>query len=211
MDWVESGEWAAAEGVLLRLSSQGELNPLPLADALAYVQLQQGQYAQCLATLQPVLEHPERTFWLVHKAGDASRGLGELAVAIAFYRQALAEGSDSFLTYRNLLQVLSLESNAAALEALADWFKDHRGDEAAPWLKGAREAAATSLDLELAAWLDQRGLADAPLQRRLLQERLYGLDPSVLNAFEAAAPDCVGADVWQQALAQRLRRLQFAP
>ena len=198
---LEEADWIAAEGWLLR--ARAELGPeeLDVADALAYALLMQGDYSGCTQVLQPVLEHPQRSFWIWHKYADALRGLHQLPPAAQAYRRALQEGSTSALTARNLLQVLHQQDAALALAELEQW------PDPLPQLlvEGAQQAAARIAGLELAAWLQQRGLATAALQRRLIEQELYALR---CPAWLADAPAQAG---WLPALQTRLQQLGVIP
>ena len=195
---MERGDWAAAEGWLLKARAlAGPLDPV-VGDALGYVLLMQGEFRATLAVLEPLLAHPNRSFWIAHKVGDAHRALHHGMVAVDFYRQALAEGSTSPLTARNLLQVLYGEDPALALAELDLWPEPL----AEPRLDGVRQAALEVPGWELAAWLETRGLATAALLQRLAVQRLYVLEPQGL------APQ--GSSAWAVALRQRLQRLGLA-
>ena len=182
---------------------------LAVADALAYALLMQGDYGGCARVLQPVLAHPQRSFWIQHKAGDAQRGLHQPDAAVTHYRQALAEGSTSPLTARNLLQVLHGQDPKQALAELESWPQPLSGSR----LEGAQAAAALVAGLELVIWLQGRGLATPALQRRLLEQKLYGLEPLASDdlaqalALEPLDPD----QAWCGALAWRLQQLRLIP
>jgi hypothetical protein len=196
--FVERGDWAAAEGWLLKARALvGPLDP-EVGDALGYVLLMQGEFRATLAVLEPLLQQPGCSFWIAHKLGDAHRALHHGLEAVGYYRQALAQGSSSALTARNLLQVLHAEDPALALAELEGW------PEPLPEarLEGARQAALQVPGLELAAWLEARGLATAELLQRLAVQRLYGLEPQGL--------ELQGDDAWAEALQQRLQRLGLA-
>ena len=109
-------------------------------DTLAYVLLMQGDYRGCMAVLLPWRQDPGRSFWLEHKLGDAHRGLHQLAEAVACYRRSLAEGSDSPLTCRNLLQVLDGQDPDLAVAELQRWTRALQPPSPAAW-EGARQAA----------------------------------------------------------------------
>jgi len=175
-----------------------------VADALAYALLMQGDYSGCAQVLEPVLHHPQRSFWIQHKAGDARRGLHQPEAAAAHYRQALAEGSTSAITARNLLQVLHGLAPEQALAELEAWPQPL----APALLEGAQAAAALVAGLQLVEWLEARGWATPALQRRLLEQKLYGLQP-VQVVSRNSAPD---ADQrWCAALQERLRQLALNP
>lgn len=186
---------------------------LAVADALAYALLMQGDYRGCAQVLEPVLAHPQRNFWIQHKAGDAQRGLHQPDQAIQHYRQALAEGSTSPLTARNLLQVLHGQEPGLALVELQGWRQPLSGAQ----LEGAQAAAALVAGLELVIWLQERGLATPALQRRLLEQKLYGLeqpcstDLAVVLALVPAAGDLDPDHAWCGALTWRLQQLQLSP
>jgi hypothetical protein len=168
---LEGGDWPAAEGWLLQARGDLGADDLAVADALAYALLMQGDYRGCALALEPVLEHPDRSFWIWHKQGDALRGLHQLPAAAAAYRRALAEGSTSPITARNLLQVLHEQSPEKALAEL----ERSPLPLATALVEGAQQAAALTAGLELAAWLQQRGLATPALERRLTEQELYSL------------------------------------
>ena len=195
---LETGDWAAAEGWLLQARLQLGPQELAVADALAYALLMQGDYQGCALVLKPVLEHPQRSFWIWHKYGDALRGLHQLAPAAEAYRRALVEGSSSAITARNLLQVLHEQAPDLALTELEHWAMP-----LAPGLaEGAQQAAGLTAGLELAAWLQHRGLATEVLERRLTEQELYGLRwPEWLTA-----PSGTGS-AWLAALAARAVQL----
>lgn len=198
---LESADWSVAEGLLLQ--ARVELGPeeLPVADALAYALLMQGDYRGCAQALLPVLEHPDRSFWIWHKYADALRGLHQLPTAAEAYRRALAEGSSSPLTARNLLQVLHEQGPQLALAELEGWPEPM----AAPLVDGAQQAAALTAGLELAAWLQERGLATAALQRRLTEQQLYDL---CLPPWLVEEPHT--ASDWLLVLRKRVQQLGLA-
>ena len=200
---MQAGDWPAAEGALLQVRELNGPEDLAVADALAYALLMQGDYSGCAQVLEPVLLHPQRSFWIQHKAGDARRGLHQPDAAAAHYRQALAEGSTSALTARNLLQVLHGLAPEQALVELERWPQPL----APALLEGAQAAAALVAGLELVQWLQARNLATPALQRRLLEQQLYGLEAVVLGAAPAteASPDADQA--WCAALGDRLQQL----
>ena len=211
LQYLNGGDWAAAEGALLQLRQAAGDEDVALADALAYALLMQGDYAACAAVLEPVLVHPQRSFWIAHKYGDALRGLHQPAAAALYYRQALAEGSTSALTARNLLQVLHELDPDQALVELESWPQPLAGVR----LEGAQLAAALVAGLELVGWLQERGLATPALQRRLLEQRLYGLEfgweqlPTALTAADKGV--CDPDQAWCAALGWRLEQLGLNP
>ena len=211
LQYLNAGDWAAAEGVLLQLRQAAGDEDVALADALAYALLMQGDYAACAAVLEPVLVHPQRSFWIAHKYGDALRGLHQPEAAAQVYRQALAEGSTSALTARNLLQVLHELDPDQALVELEGWPQPL----AAARLEGAQLAAALVAGLELVGWLQRRGLATPALQRRLLEQRLYGLEPCWEQLATGVTPaEKTASDpdqAWCVALRWRLEQLCLKP
>ena len=203
LEFIASADWCAAEGCLLRARAaraSGGVVDLELTDALAYVLLMQGEFQAVLTVLTPVLDAPGRSFWIHHKQADAFRGLHQAAAAVRHYRQALIDGSDSPLTSRNLLQVLHGEDPALALAELERWLP-----LPGPRLEGAREAAMLVAGLELAHWLQARGLANPALQRRLAEQQLYHLQPVQKGWFTTSGGD--GDAAWLAGLQRRLQGL----
>ena len=198
---LEGGDWPEAEGWLLQARAELGAADLAVADALAYALLMQGDYRGCALALEPVLEHPGRSFWIWHKQGDALRGLHQLPAAAAAYRRALAEGSTSPITARNLLQVLHELGPEQSLAELERWPQPL----ATALLEGVQQAAALTAGLELAAWLQWQGLATPALERRLTEQELYALRwPDWLRQEpEAGSP-------WLVALQARVQELGLA-
>ena len=195
---LEAADWPAAEGWLLKARAELGSRELPVADALAYALLMQGDYRGCSQALLPVLEHPGRSFWIWHKYADSLRGLHQLQSAAEAYRRALAEGSNRPPTARNLLQVLHEQGPQLALAELEAWPEPM----AEPLVVGAQQAAALTAGPELAAWLQERGLATTALQRRLIEQQLYDLS---LPPWLAEEPH--SASDWFSALRGRLQQL----
>jgi len=204
LEYLQAGDWPAAEGALLQVRQGNGPQDVAVADALAYALLMQGDYSGCAQVLEPVLHHPQRSFWIQHKAGDARRGLHQPEEAVAHYRLALAEGSTSALTARNLLQVLHGLAPEQALAELACWPQPL----APALLEGAQAAAALVAGLELVEWLEARGWATPALQRRLLEQRLYGFEPVGVRELDASDE---ADELWCAALQQRLRQLELNP
>lgn len=199
---IEQRHWPEAEGLLLYLLEHGAIDEISARDALAYVQLEQGDYRSCLATLEPLLGHPDRHFWIAHKAADCWRGLGASDLAVLLYEQAISEGSDSFLTFRNLLQVLD---ECAVEERLVRWFARFGSGSEAAWVLGAQAAAMQVPHWRIGSWLVEHGLADAAVRHRHLQHQIYELN---FNRLELLA-DC--SDPLGRSLLERLRRFQLTP
>lgn len=203
---VADSAWSEAEGLLLRFIQLISNAPVEVWDTLAYTLLMQGDYQGCLNVLAPWHEHPGRSFWLHHKQGDALRGLNQLEPAVEAYRRSLQDGSDSPLTWRNLLQCLDQLDPKRAVAELETWL-GRTGVLPAPGWEGTRDAALLVPGLELAQWLWCSGEADAACRRRLVEHALYALDlPGALAVLESG-----GLSPWEQALAVRLRGLEITP
>lgn len=200
---LEAADWAAAEGRLLHLRQKLGAQQPAVADALAYALLMQGDFEGCAAALQPVLDHPQRSFWVAHKYADVLRGLHAPEAAAQYF---LHEGSTRPLTARNLLEVLHELEPQRALDELSSWPLPLSSAQQ----EGAVAAAERVSGLELAAWLQQRGIATTSLQRRLIEEQLLQLSESTslwghpVSASAESEPD----QGWLPALQQRLEHLQ---
>lgn len=209
---VSDSAWEAAEGLLRRFIQLTPRAPVEVWDALAYALLMQGDYRRCWEVLQPWANHPSRHFWVQHKLGDAQRGLNQLAAAEQHYRQSLADGSDSPLTIRNLLQVLDGMDPRRAVHEVQQWPADAAAAPSPVAWEGARQAAVLVPGLALAEQLRRCGQADAACRRRLLDEAAYRLDLTRLAALlQEASATAAGLSAWEGALQQRLRRLQLWP
>lgn len=191
-----SGDWPMADGALRRMLSLKPEAP-ELLDLLAYTLLMQGNFPACETVLRLALARGSQSFWTPHKLGDALRGQQRLEEAVEAYEQALAWGSDSPLTARNLLQVLDGLEPGRALTRLEQWVAPQplAWNDRPPWLVGACDAALASPGLEIAGWLQQRGCPDPEIRRLGLEEAILKLDFS--EALELANP----------ALRQRLERM----
>lgn len=201
---VADSAWSEAEGLLRRFIQLVSAAPVEVWDTLAYTLLMQGDYQACLNVLAPWHEHPGRSFWLHHKQGDALRGLNQLEPAVEAYRRSLRDGSDSPLTWRNLLQCLDGLDPERAVAELDAWREARGALPAAGW-EGARAAALLVPGLELAGWLWRCGEADAACRRRLLEHALYALDmPGALALLEGG-----GLNPWERELAVRLQELEI--
>lgn len=211
-------DWQAAEGLLLRLRQTHRARLMLQIDALlGYTLSMQAAHEEAWLVLEPLLQHPQRTFWVAHLAADCQRGLGELKRAVSLYQQALDDGSDSPLTVRNLVQVLLQLDPQLALRQLRQW--QHEGGLQGGVLEGIQQALDALVTPELDHWLDQQGLAGPLQQRRLLQSALRQLDLEQvrerLARLQTHGPaDGVGdADhhaidhLWLEAAAARLERL----
>ena len=94
--------------------------------------------------------------------------------------------------------------SARALAVRARWTQPFE----AALLEGGEDAAALVAGLELVVWLEARGLATPALQRRLLEQRLYGFEPVVVRQLDASDE---ADQLWCAALQQRLRQLELNP
>ena len=204
---VADSAWEEAEGLLRRFLQLAPGSPIDVWDTLAYVLLMQGDYRSCLASLEPRRRDPSRSFWLEHKLGDAHRGLNQLEAAAVCYRRSLDDGSDSPLTFRNLLQVLdALDPNLSVMELQA-WQQNSQKPAAGAW-EGAREAAVLVPGMELAQQLWISGEADALCRKRLIEKGCYDMDlERVMSLLEAAQESDQGLSGWELALRQRLQDL----
>lgn len=173
--FLDARDWQPAEGLLWQLQHRyGAVTSVWIDQPLGLTLVMQGQAALAWQVLQPWLEHPARNFWVAHLAADALRALSLLRPAAALYRQALADGSNSAITSRNLLQVLWQVEDQEALAQLQHW--QQNGALQGPVLAGIREALAAGQALALDAWCEQAGLATADQRRRLLAAALRRLD-----------------------------------
>lgn len=208
---VADSAWDAAEGLLRRFLSLAPASPVEVWDALGFSLLMQGDYAGCLQVLQPWAEHPGRSFWVHHKLGDALRGLNQLEQAEAHYRRSLLDGSNSSLTWRNLLQVLDGQDPSRAVAELQAWQQEVVPVDGSAW-DGARQAALLVPGLGLALQLQRCGQADADCRRRLLEQACYSLDLERLRRLlQSAAAAPTGMSAWERNLQERLWRLRLLP
>ena len=193
---VEDSAWAQAEGLLRRLIQLVPTASVEVWDVLAYALLMQGDYAACLAVLKPWSSDATRNFWVNHKIGDALRGLNQLDEAVEAYQLSLADGSNTPLTVRNLLQVLDALAPQRCVAQLAEW---HAKGPLLPFvLEGAREAAVLVPGLELAEALFASGDANAPCRRRLLEAACYAFDMrACLRLLEASRRSADGLTEWE--------------
>jgi len=203
---VSDSAWMEAEGLLLRLIQLAPSPPIEVWDTLGYALLMQGDYQGCLKMLTPWQQHPCRSFWVNHKIGDALRGLNDLEAAAAAYRRSLADGSNSPLTWRNLLQCLD---GLSPLRAVAEL---QPGTNVPPeaW-EGARAAALLTPDTTLAEQLWEWGEADAACRRRLLNAAFYALDLAQVQRLLGVIEQQQVMSAWEQQLLERLRQLTVIP
>lgn len=201
---VNDSAWDAAEGLLRRFLQLVPRAPVEVWDTLAYGLLMQGDFDGCLAVLLPRRQDPARSFWLEHKLGDGYRGLNQLTEAEACYRRSLADGSDSPITCRNLLQVIDALDTQRAVAELHSWQQAEAPPSAGAW-EGARQAAVLVPGLTLAETLWRAGHADGACRRRLLEAACYALDPGQVQALLTAAQESTtGLSDWERALQQRI-------
>lgn len=196
---IDEHDWPLAEGALRRLLLV-EPSSAEQLDLLAYVLLMQGRFEDCEATLERALASGSRSFWTPHKLGDARRGRHRFASAITAYEQALAWGSDSPLTVRNLLDVMvAMDPTKALIRAQQLAADRHPG-----WQEGACAAAASGLAPLLAEWLCDSGAADEAIRALVCHRRLSRLDlegaKQLLRNIETP---------WSAPLRQRLDRFRF--
>ena len=208
---IQEEDWEAAEGLLRRLI---QLNPsvgVEVWDHLGFTLLMQGDYLGCLEILKPFASHPQRSFWVQHKLGDAFRGLNKLDDAVRCYRLSLQEGSDSPLSFRNLLQVLDRQDPQLALGELQRWRQLSTGMPDAAW-DGARQAALLVPGPALVQTLQSWGLADGDCRQRLLKAACYDLDlDQVCHLLQQAAAQPAGLSAWELSLQERLKRFNLWP
>ncbi len=205
---LQDSAWAQAEGLLRRMVQLVPNAPVDVWDVLAYALLMQGDYAACLVVLRPWSSDATRSFWVNHKLGDALRGLNQWDEAVNAYRMSLADGSDTPLTVRNLLQVLDALSPQRAVSQLSQW--QSAGPLQAFVLEGTQEAAMLVPGLELAEALFASGDADAPCRRRLLEAACYSFDLSACSRLlEASRASADGLTQWEQNLQTTLVKFSY--
>jgi hypothetical protein len=207
---LDKEDWEVAEGWLYRLRSlmpdAGEAWGYAIADALGHVLLQQGRLEEAEAELTPLLDHPRRSFWVSHKLGDLHRLRHELVRAGELFRRSIKEGSDSPLTYRNLLEVCEQIEAGGALQECRQWQASGWPRQHPCW-QGALEAASRLPTGRFTEELFVMGLADIPLRRRCLEARLQRLDLVGTRLMLDQIRDKLFADglsEWEQWLSHRL-------
>lgn len=211
---LNDGKWACAEGSLRRILLQAPESP-EFLDLLGYALLMQGAAAAAEQVLRRAIDAGGSQFWTPHKLGDALRAQQRWTDAAAAYEQALAWGSDSDLTVRNLLHVLAakggesvflrLEAFAASMTRPLPW------QEPMAWQRGAIATTLTLGRADLAAWLCAQGCAESAIRRLAYGEALAQLNlDAALALLNQAAP---GPSLQEpphpqeQALHQRIRML----
>jgi tetratricopeptide (TPR) repeat protein len=198
-------DWPQLEQDVSRLLEAASDHP-ELLDLLGHALLMQGKAAQGCVVLQKALLSGNRSFWTPHKLGDAHWALQCPEAALEAYEQALAWGSDSPLTSRNLLEALHagselqaiarLERFAAAAPPPWDW------QDPAPWLAGACAAALRVQGPALAAWLLRYGCPDPAVRSLVWHNTLYRLDIDATLDLLAGS-----TEEQEQLLGERLGRL----
>lgn len=201
---LAADDWPVAEGVLHRLLEQSPANADHL-DLLGYVLFMQGRFSASERVLRQALSAGSRQFWTPHKLGDALRAQQRQREAIAAYEQALAWGSDSPLTVRNLLLACAEHGDQAVLQRLARMARSPAPgwSPPAPWQLGAQEACLQLGSSTVAAWLVEAGCPQQDIRRLAWCEPLAHLDLNRLLELLGPQP----ADVASQALRQRLMGL----
>lgn len=172
--YIEARKWEKAEGLLLRIwQINGDASWL-LRDALGYSLLRQGEYVLCEQILRPALEAKERSYWVSHKIADALRGQGYMEEAATMYKQSEAEGSDSPITAKNLIQVLYKIKASRAIKQLNTW----KATETTPtqFWQGCCEASILVSGNEVAEWLWENGLSDHQSRDKLIKFYCYKLE-----------------------------------
>lgn len=198
--FMEAADWAPAEGWLWWMRERrGWGGLVPIDQPLGCCLVMQGQHRLGLQLLEPLLQHPQRNFWVAHLAGDALRGCNHLEEAVVLYRQAQTDGSDSPLTARNLLQVLWQRDEEAALEQLRDWLAADQLHGAV--LLGVQQALASGQAPALEHWLAEHDLATPQQLQRLTEAALERLDRPAAQRWLRALED----SPWARTLQQRLR------
>lgn len=193
---LAESSWAEAEGLIRRFVQLVPAAPVEVWDVLAYALLMQADYSACLAVLKPWSNHATRNFWVNHKIGDALRGLNQLNEAVGAYQLSLADGSNTPLTVRNLLQVLDALAPQRAVSQLDEWHS--QGPLPSFVLEGAREAAVLVPSLDLAEALFLSGAANAPCRRRLLEAACYSFDlRTCARLLDASRLSADGLSTWE--------------
>jgi tetratricopeptide (TPR) repeat protein len=202
---LASDDWPQLERDVSQLLEAAPDHP-ELLDLLGHALLMQGKAAQGCVVLQKALLAGNRSFWTPHKLGDAQWALQCPEAALEAYEQALAWGSDSPLTSRNLLEALHtgselqaiarLERFAAAIPPPWDW------QDPEPWLRGACAAALRVQGPALAVWLLRHGCPDPAVRSLVWHNTLFRLDfDATLDLLADSAEEL------EQRLGERLGRL----
>jgi hypothetical protein len=174
LKWIQDHKWDLAEGELLYLLERGEISDPAIQDALGYSLLMQGEYYLCEKVLLCISDHPNRSFWVNHKIGDALRGQHQLAKSALWYEKSLLDGSNHPLTYRNLIQVLWENNQQQAMQFLESWLINN--GSTGPWLEGAQMAADLISDIGLCFWLQHEKISTSAQNHRLFRHWCYELN-----------------------------------
>lgn len=172
--YIEARKWEEAEGLLLRIWQINCDASWLLRDALGYSLLRQGEYVLCEQILRRALEAKERSYWVSHKIADALRGQGYMEEAAIMYKQSEAEGSDSPITAKNLIQVLYKIKASRAIKQLNTW-KTTKTTPTQFW-QGSCEASILVGGNEVAEWLWENGLSDHQSRDKLIKFYCYKLE-----------------------------------
>lgn len=196
-------DWPTATMALRQLQQRHPQHPEVL-DLLGFSLVMGGAPAEALPVLHGALEAGGRSPWIPHKLGDAHRALQQAEAAAEWFETALAWGSDSPLTARNLLEVLQTLAPERASERLERFAAAEPIDWTAPplWLQGAEAAAVRVVGSDLAGWLCERGCPAAAVRALVWQDHLARLDGDGALALLRRQPQ-----PGEQALRQRLERL----
>lgn len=196
-------DWPTATAALRQLQQRHPQHPEVL-DLLGYSLVMGGAPAEALPVLHGALDAGGRSPWIPHKLGDAHRALQQAEQAADWFETALAWGSDSLLTARNLLEVLHALTPERALERLERFAEAEPVDWLAPplWLQGAEAAAQRVVGSDLARWLCDRHCPVAAVRALVWQDHLARLDGTAALALLRRQPQ-----PGEQALRQRLERL----
>jgi tetratricopeptide (TPR) repeat protein len=211
---IHAERWPVAEGALLRLMECHGPHP-EILDLLGYALLMQGHFIRCEEVIRRAIALGTSNFWTPHKLGDALRGQQRFREAVEAYEKALAWGSDSHLTVRNLLEVLYSMDRGQALSRLETFATSaiDQGSEPGvrspldwhhplPWQQGAMAAVLNTAGSELAMFLIAHGCLDPSIQRLAWQEMLLTCQLTSISGFLVAHDDRQ-----LQAVSDRLSRL----
>jgi len=200
----KAGTWDQAEGWLRLLVRMGLETPelqVLVGDALGHALLVQGEHRRCEMELRPLLTipMPPRTFWVSQKLADALRGQRRLGESLEIYRQCMAEGSTSPITFQNYLEALEMDQAGAVVDQLEQWLAVY--DPTHPCWEGCNLAAGRIADQRLIDWLVEHGHSDAASRRRWLERCLYRFDlPTVMPVLGGGGE----LSPWDRQLQQRL-------
>lgn len=203
LKWIQANKWDLAEGELLYLLEKGEIADPAIQDALGYTLLMQGEYYLCEKVLISICDHPKRSFWVNHKIADALRGQHQFAESALWYQKSLLDGSNSPLTYRNLIQVLWEINQQQAMQFLESWFVSN--GSTGPWLEGAQMAGDIIPDIVLCSWLYDKKVSTPFQKHRLFKHWCYELN--IKKCYELIIEN--SAEPWAIAFEARLQYLSL--